>query len=158
MDNLSAIIKGMKASAGLKAWIEVRNPKTGELLLVTPNTIVNGGLALAALLLGDATAEPILEACIGEGVTAAAITDVALESEVDTQTPAFSRVQTAVANDTAQFVSLHTAPGGGWAITEYGIKTAIGHLLFNHVVFAALNLAENNQLEFTYKIQVQRVV
>lgn len=147
--------------AGIKGWIEVRriNKKTGRkrLIAVYPNLITNAGLAQVALLLEDATAEPFLEACVGTGTNAAANGDTQLQTQVDSQTPTVSRVQTSVANDTAQFVSVHTAGVGGWAITEYGIKTATGHVLLNHVVFAAINLTEGNELEFTYKVQVQRV-
>lgn len=147
--------------AGVKGWLEVRriNKETGEkeLVGVFPNLITNLGLAQVALLLEDASAEPFLEACVGSGTTAAANTDTALETELDTQTPTVSRVQTSVANDTAQFVSVHTAGVGGWAVTEYGIKTATGHVLLNHVVFSAINLLQGNELEFTYKVQVQRV-
>jgi hypothetical protein len=147
--------------AGVKGWLEVRliDKKTGEKTLVGvyPNLITNVGLAQVALLLEDAAAEPFLDACIGEGTTAAQNTDTDLEDEVDNQTPTVSRVTTSVTNDTAQFVSLHEAPAGGWAITEYGIKTVTAHILLNHVVFAAINLSEGNELEFTYKVQAQRV-
>lgn len=139
----------------LHAWLEIRDPKTGELLLKKDNLITNGGLAIAAYQLGNG-GTPLVEACVGEGTTAAANGDTALEDQVDYQTPVFSRVQTAVANDTAQFVSLHTAGAGGWALTEYGIRTA-ADVLFNRVVFAAINLPESGQLEFTYKVQIQRV-
>jgi hypothetical protein len=149
------------SQAGLKGWLEARviDKKTGEKKLVGiyPNLITNAGLAAVALLLEDAAAEPFLDACVGEGTTAAANGDTDLEDEVDNKTPTVSRVTTSVNNDTAQFVSLHTAPVGGWAITEYGIKTVTGNLLLNHVVFAAINLSESNELEFTYKVQVQRV-
>ena len=155
-DIIQAVID-FPSVAGIKGWLEIRDNKTKELLRVEPNLITNGGLAQVALLLEDAAAEPFLDACIGEGTTAAANGDTALEDEVDVVLPTVSRVQTSVANDTAQFVSVHTAPGGGWAITEYGIKTATGHVLLNHVVFAAINLSEGNELEFTYKVQVQRV-
>lgn len=147
--------------AGVKGWLEARliDKKTGEkkLVGVFPNLITNAGLAAVALLLGDAAAEPFLKACIGEGTTPAANADVNLESQVDDEIPVFTRVTTAVANDTAQFVSLHTAPPGGWAITEYGIKTTVGLILLNHVIFSAINLVELGELEFTYKVQVQRV-
>jgi len=150
--------KVRKGLCGLKGWVEIRDNKTRELLLVTPNSILDCGLAAVALLLGDAAAEPFLEACIGTGNTAVNVAaNTALETQVDTQVATPSRAMTAVANDTAQFVSVHTAPGGGWSIKEYGIKTATGHLMLNRVVFGAIALAEGNELEFTYKVQVTRV-
>lgn len=147
---------GLSGAVAYHGWLEVRDPKTGKLLLETPNLIVNGGLAQAAYLLGQASAEPLTLGCIGTGTASAVVGDSALGTQVDSQTVTFSRVQTSVANDTAQFVSLHTAPSGGWAVTEYGIKTA-GGVLFNRVVFSAINLLEANQLEFTYKVQATAV-
>lgn len=140
----------------LHGWLEIRNKKTGELLRKVDNLIVNGGLAQAAYLLVQGSAEPLTLGCIGEGTAAAGPTDAALASQVDSVSVTASRVTTSVANDTAQFVSLHTAPVGGWAVTEYGIKTA-GGVLFNRVVFSVITLAEGNQLEFTYKVQATAV-
>jgi hypothetical protein len=142
---------------GLVGWLEVRDNRTKELLLRTKNTIVNGGLAIAALALGDPSAPALTKAWVGEGSTAVANDDDAMESPLGTAvTPTFSRVQTSVANDTAQFVSVHTAGAGGWGVKEYGLFSS-GDVMFNHVVFSVINLAENYELEFTYKVQVQRV-
>lgn len=148
--------KKFDALFGLKGWLEIRDNKTKELLRVVKNTIVNNGLAICAFQLGDGTT-PLIEACVGSGNTAAEITNSALETFLGMAAPTFSRVQTAVANDTAQFVSVHTAGADGWAVKEYGIRTA-ADILFNRVVFAVINLAQGNELEFTYKIQVTRVV
>jgi hypothetical protein len=143
---------------GFKGWLEIRDNKTKELLLVTANTIVNGGLALAALLLGDATAAVLAKAWVGSGNTAVGVTDSAMETPLGAAVvPTFTRVTTLVTNDTAQFVSVHTAGVGGWAVKEYGIFTS-GDAMFNHVVFSVINLVEANELEFTYKVQVQRVI
>jgi hypothetical protein len=147
---------GLSGAVSFHGWLEVRDPKTGGLLLQTPNLIVDGGLAQAAYLLGQSAAEPLSLGCVGTGAVAAVHGDSALGAQVDSQVVTFSRTTTAVQNDTAQFVSLHTAPQGGWGLTEYGIKTA-GGVLFNRVVYAAINLLEANQLEFTYKVQVTAV-
>lgn len=136
--------------------LEIRDRKTRELIREIKNIIVNVGLAQAMALLGNGAAEPLSRACIGTGAVGAAATDTDLGAQVDWQTAAYSAAQTVVAGDTAQFVSVHTAPVGGWAITEYGIKTAAG-ILFNRVVFAVINLANGNELEFTYKVQATRV-
>jgi hypothetical protein len=151
---LSAL--GFKNLVACHGWLEIRDPQTGKLLQIVDNLIVNGGLALAAYRLGSDTPEKLTLGCIGEGAVAAAVIDSALGSQVDSQVVTASRVTTSVANDTAQFVSLHTAGSGGWAVTEYGIKTA-GGVLFNRVVFSAISLAQGNQLEFTYKVQVTAV-
>lgn len=148
------IALGLIGNVGYVGSLTVRNPKTGEIILHMPNLIVNKGLDMAAYQLGNGS-KPLNAACVGEGTTAPTNGDTALESQVDTQTPVFSQVTTSVTNDTAQFVSLHTAGVGGWAITEYGIKYSTTDL-FNRVTFTAINLAENDELEFTYKVQCQR--
>jgi len=143
---------------GFKGWLEIRDNKTKELILRTPNTIVDGGLAIAAKLLGDAAATVLAKAWVGSGSTAVADDDDAMTTPLGAAvTPSFSRVTTLVTNDTAQFVSVHTALTGGWAVKEYGIFTS-DNVMFNHVVFSVINLAEANELEFTYKVQVQRVI
>jgi len=143
---------------GFKGWLEIRDNKTKELLLVTPNAIVNLGLAQAAKLLGDVAGTVLTKAWVGSGSTAVENDDDAIETPLGAAvTPSFSQVTTIVANDTAQFVSVHVAGQGGWAVREYGIFTS-NDIMFNHVVFSVINLAEANELEFTYKVQVQRVV
>jgi len=147
---------GLKNVVGYHGWLEIRDPLTGRLLQKVDNLIVNGGLAQAAYLLTSASAEPPSLGCIGEGTAGADELDAALGSQVDSVAVTASRVTTSVASDTAQFVSLHTAGVGGWAVTEYGIKTA-GGVLFNRVVFSVISLAQGNQLEFTYKVQITAV-
>jgi hypothetical protein len=142
---------------GFKGWLEIRDNKTKELLAVIDNTIVDGGLAAAALMLGDAAAPVLTKAWVGSGNAAVEDDDDAIETPLGAaEIPVFSQITTLVTDDTAQFVSVHTAGSGGWAIKEYGIFTS-DDVMFNHVVFSVINLAENNELEFTYKVQVQRV-
>ena len=149
--------KTNKSLFGLAGWLEIRDNKTKELLLVTPNAIVNLGLAQAAKLLGDVAGTVLTKAWVGSGSTAVENDDTAIEMPLGAAvTPTFTRVTTLVANDTAQFVSVHTAGAGGWAVKEYGIFTS-NDVMFNHVVFSVINLAQANELEFTYKVQVQRV-
>lgn len=144
-----------------KGWLTAKVKKFGqdefEELWTIPvkNTIVNNGLAQVALLWGDGTAVAFTLGRIGEGTTAPTNTDSALESQVDSQTGSFSRETTAVTNDTAKLISVHTAPAGGWAITEYGAFNS-GAVMYNRVTFSAINLSESDQLEFTYKTQVTR--
>jgi hypothetical protein len=149
-------LRARRAKIGLIGRLEVRDNRTRELILDVPNIIVNLGLANVADLLTNGATEPLSRGCIGTGAVAADAADTNLGAQVDYQIATATTVQTSVAGDTAQFVSVHTAPVGGWAITEYGIKTAAG-ILFNRVVFAAINLAQGNELEFTYKVQVTKV-
>ena len=147
-------MKKMKNALKFRGILTIRDFKTKEILLVKENLITNVGLAIVTAQLGAGTT-PLTTACVGEGTATAAYTDTALASQVDAQTPTVSYDQTTVDDDTVEFVSVHTAPAGGWDITEYGIKTTAG-LLFNRVVFAAIPLAEDNQLEFTYRVIATR--
>lgn len=150
--------KENKGLIGFRGWLEIRDNKTRALLLVTPNTIVNRGLKSVANMLGNAAAPVLAKAWVGSGSTAVTNDDEAMEAPLGTAiTPTFSLITTSVTNDTAQFVSVHTAGAGGWAVREYGIFTS-DDIMFNHVVFSVINLAESNELEFTYKVQIQRVV
>jgi hypothetical protein len=147
---------------GLRGWLTAKIRRKGsdrfEELWAIPvrNLIVNAGLAQVALLLGDAAAAPFIAGNIGTGTTAPNVDQTALVTQVDSQTVAFSRETTTVANDTAVLISTHTAPAGGWAITEYGAFNS-GSVMYNRVVFAAINLAETEQLQFTYKSQITRI-
>jgi hypothetical protein len=150
---------------GVRGWLTAAVKRRGsnrfEELWTIPvkNTLVNNGLAQMALLWGDGTALPFTKGNIGEGTTGPTVTDTALEDQVDSQTGSFSRETTAVANDTAKLISTHTAPAGGWAITEYGAFNTDGTpVMYNRVTFSAINLAETEQLQFTYKSQMTRVV
>lgn len=123
------------------------------------NKIVDVGIAQAMLLLGDEDAVPFKWGCFGEGTTAAADGDDALESEVDRQSVTFSQITTSFLNDTSQWVvTTAEAPEGGWEITEFALVNATpsGGTIYNRAVFAAESLAETDQLEITCKIQGQR--
>ena len=148
----------------LKGWLSARIKRAGEEdwldVWVKPieNLITSAGLAQAALLLGDDTADAFDYGAIGEGTTPATVGDTALESEVDRLSASFSRETTTYSNDTGKWVTTHTAPGGGWSVTEYSLVTASsGGVIYNRVVFTAITVAATDQLEFTYKSQVTAV-
>jgi hypothetical protein len=153
---------GFKDAIVYKGWLTARVRKSPgdpwkELWTIpAKNCIVNNGLAHMALLWGDAAGLAYTKGAIGTGTTAAVITNTALETQVDIQTGAFSRITTTVTNDTVKLVTTHTAPAGGWAITEYAAKVSDASEIYNRVVFAAINLAEGNQLEFSYESQMIR--
>lgn len=122
-----------------------------------PNLQTNVGLAQKVLLMGDGTAAAFGYGAIGEGTAEPTVGDTALEDEVDRQAVNFSRITTSFANDTGQYVSTHTAPEGGWNITEHALVTlASGGVIYTRIVFAAISVAENDQLEMTYKLQEKR--
>lgn len=122
------------------------------------NLITNVGLGQVALLWGDGTALAFTKGNIGTGTNAPAVDQEALQTQVDSQTGTFSRETTTITNDTAKLISLHTAPSGGWAITEYGAFNTDGTpTMYNRVTFSAINLAETEQLQFTYKTCLARI-
>lgn len=83
----------------------------------------------------------------GTGTTAEANTDSALVTEVGsrvagTQTNNGSNIYRTVATIT---------PGGSYAITEHGIlSAATGGILMDRSVFAAINVAAGDSIQFTY--------
>lgn len=92
----------------------------------------------------------------GTGTTAAAKGDTTL------QTPGTeSRVavgsgtgRTQSAADTFQWVGTMTCNATGKAITEYGLLTAsTGGTLIIHSVFTAINVVQNDTIEFTCTLQ-----
>lgn len=143
-----------KGSMFLSGVLEIRDVATGRTLLRKKNLIVNAGLAAVAGLLGG-TGTAFGYGAVGTGTTAAAATDTELQTQVDAQPVTFTRETTTVTNDTARFVSVHTAPSGGWALTEYALKTAAsGGTILNRVVFSPVNLSAGNQIECIYKVRV----
>lgn len=83
----------------------------------------------------------------GTGATAEANTDAALVTEVGsrvagTQTNNGSNIYRTVATIT---------PGGSYAVTEHGIlSAATGGILMDRSVFAAINVAAGDSIQFTY--------
>lgn len=142
-------------------YFEIRvrenDKQSWKLIDILPNLLPDVSLAQMALLHGDGTAIAFSHGAIGEGTTAPAVGDTVLEDEKDRQEASFSRETTTVTNDTSKWITTHTAPGGGWSITEYGLlNAASGGTLMTRITFSAIALAEGNQIEFTYKNQVKR--
>lgn len=124
------------------------------------NLITNVGKAAMASRLNGDGAEPVFNYCaIGIGVTAAAITDTALVSEITTfggqrAIATVSRITTAITNDTAQWTTLYSF-AGSFAITEAGLFNAasIGVLLARRV-FSPINVVSGDSIQITWKIQL----
>ena len=123
------------------------------------NKIVNKGLARMAYLLGSDTPKKMKCGAIGTGSTAATASDTALESQILTRTTvSFSTDTTAVASDTAKFVSSFTSDTSSYAVTEYGtFETQSGGDMFNRVTFAAITLNLNDILQMTVTVQMTEV-
>lgn len=156
------LILGIKEFLGISGVVECRRRRAGggwEFLWAKPmpNMIVDAGIAWTAYLLMDDTPTKLTHGAIGSGTTAPAAGDTALQTQLGSRiAAALSRITTTITNDTAKYVSTFTA-AGSWAVTEYGtFSAATGGTMLNRVTFSAINLESSDQLEFTYKAQVQR--
>lgn len=123
------------------------------------NLVVNAGKAEAAALLGGLTADPFTYLAIGEGSTAAALTDTTLETEITTgggerAAAAVSRVTTDVTNDTLQLVKTFTF-SSSFVVTEAGVfnDPAAGDMLAR-AVFTGHSVVSTNTLLVTYKVDL----
>lgn len=125
------------------------------------NLIPNAGHAGAAGRLGGLGGyAAFVNIAIGVGTTAAAATDTALVLESTTLgagrgAATATQVTTTVTNDTLQLVKTFTFTGS-LAITEEGVfdsATASSGTMLARQVFAAINVANGDSLQFTHKIQ-----
>lgn len=121
------------------------------------NKVVDAGIAWIAYLLMSATPTHFTHGAIGSGTTPPADGNTALETQLGArEAAALSRITTTITNDTAKYICTFTATAS-WAVTEYGTFTALtAGTMLNRVTFSVINLENEDQLEFTYKAQVQR--
>lgn len=119
------------------------------------NLIVNAGkAAVAGLILTDVSVSDFDQIAIGTGTTAPAAGDTALETETHRSAGTGSRVTTSVTDDTAQLVVTFNF-SGSYAITEAGVFNAgSGGDMLCRQTFSAINVANGDSLEITYKVQV----
>ncbi len=123
------------------------------------NLITSAGKAGAASRLNGAGAEAAFTyIALGTGTNAAAIGDTALQTEIASGggqrvSATASRVTTSVTNDTAQLTNTFSFTSS-FAVTESGILNAasVGTLLARQV-FAAINVANGDSLQITWKVQ-----
>ena len=123
------------------------------------NLVTSAGKAAIAGLVGNTGAVTAFGwLAVGTGVTAAAIGDTALQSEIATNGLAraaatVSRVTTTVTNDTLQLTYTWTATGAS-AVTELGaLNAASAGVLLGHQIFSAINTSNGFGLTLTYKFQ-----
>ena len=128
------------------------------------NLITNAGFAAIASRLNGDGGEAVF-ASIGQGVgtNAANVTDTALQTEkkADNTTSTIhaiaaataSRINTAVTNDTAQWVGTVNETAT-MAITESGVfnATTAGTMICRQT-FTAVNVVSGDSLQFTWKVQ-----
>ena len=125
------------------------------------NLVVDAGKALVAnLLIG--VGDGFTALALGTGSAAATTADTGLGTELTTGgfsrgEAAVSRVTTDAADDTAQLLLEFTSSSAGAtvAVTECGAFNAMsGVTLLGRQVFAAVNMANTDKLEVTYKFDV----
>jgi hypothetical protein len=119
--------------------------------------ITNKGLAIVSSRIKGLLSEP-LNIGWGTGITAPAITDIALENE--DITGGYSRavgatqlVTTSVASDTYQVTGSLTALAG-LQITEWGLFDGSGNLLCREVQIPGFAMAIGGILNFVFKLQI----
>ena len=124
------------------------------------NTITNTGLAgIASRINGDGSEATFTYLAVGTGTTASSATDTTLETEITDSgliraSATCSRVTTTVTNDTAQLVYTWTVTGTK-AVTEAGaLNISSAGVLLGRQVFSAVNVANEDSLQLTYKFQI----
>jgi len=155
-----------KGSIGLKGLVYIKVKKNGEDRFIPvykkaiPNLITDSGIAYVANLLGDAdSSSPTKFAYgrLGSDATAPAQTDTDVKSQLGSAVAAVvTKENTTETGDTEVFKCEWTAPAGGWSAREFALATAqSGETILNRVTFS-VDLAENDVIEITYKVQVIR--
>lgn len=127
---------------------------------ITKNGIPNAGLAaIASRIGGSGGAAAGTYIAVGTGTNAFNASDTALQTEVTTSglgraNATMSLVTTNVTNDTSQALYQFSV-SGTVAVTEAGIfNAASSGTLFARSVFSAINVANGDTLQITYKIVV----
>jgi len=127
---------------------------------VIANLVTTAGKGGVASRINGAGSEAVFDyIAIGEGTTAAAIGDTALESEISSaggsraQATA-SRTTTDTSNDTARLVNTFSFTGS-FAVTESGVLNAgSGGTLLCRDVFSAINVENGDSLQITWDVDV----
>lgn len=124
------------------------------------NLITNAGFAgVASRINGDGSEAAFTYIAMGTGTTAAAVGDTTLQTELSTSglsraNSTASRVTTDVTNDTAQLVNTFSVTGTQ-AVTESGVLNAASSgVLLARQVFTAINVANGDSLQVTWKFDV----
>lgn len=123
------------------------------------NLITNAGRALiSGLINGSGSPAAATFIAVGTGTTAASASDTTLQTESSTSglsraAGTVSLVTTSVTNDTAQVTKTFSVTGSV-AVTEAGLLNASSSgTLLAHQVFSAINVANTDSLQITWKAQ-----
>jgi len=127
--------------------------KNGEVVKKVKNLITTVGKAeMSGLLLADIGGTAFDYIAIGEGTTAAAITDTTLEDESMRVAGTGTQTTTTTTNDTAHLESTFNIVAT-LAITESGILNAASTGdLYNRAVFAAVNVVSSDTLVIKWDV------
>ena|SRR5436190_17775698 len=122
--------------------------KSDELLL---NLVVTTGLNFIASRMKDATATAMTHMAIGSGVTAAALGNTTLGTELGR----VALTSTNVATNVVTYAATFPAGTGTGAVTEAGILNAASSgTMLNRVTFAVVNKAAGDSLTITWTVTI----
>lgn len=156
-----------KEQVGMKGWIKIDHfDKSGALIesVETPNVVTDVGFAeVAGLFCADQSASftAFDYIGVGTGTTAATYTQTALITEIVTADLARAAstgtvTQETVAGDTAQFVHQFSVTTTD-AITESAVfNAATDGTMLCRQTFSAINVANGDTLQITWKVTVSR--
>ena len=146
-----------KEDMKLRGEVTFRHIRNGEIIdeRTYKNVIVNTGKAQVAGLINGATTGPFQYIAIGTGTTSESASDTSLVNETHRgQDTSPSRETTNVSNDTAVLDYTFDFTSS-YAITESGVFNASsGGTMLCRKTFSAINVANGDSLQVTWKITV----
>lgn len=143
------LLKGdLVATGRLNAVIIHGDGSKTDLGLISTQLVDTSGVNYIAALLASGSANTMYYHATGTGITAAAITDTALVTEVGTRATGTHTSATNV------YTTVGTCtPGGTYAITEWGCFSAsTAGTLLDRAVFAAINVTSADSIQFTFTL------
>ena len=118
------------------------------------NLVVDTGLNFIVERMSAATESVMSHMSIGEGTTAAASTDTALETEISGARVALT--STTVTDESITYVATYDAGVGTGAVTESGIFNASsGGTMLCRTVFPVVNKQAGDSMTVTWTVTVQ---
>lgn len=157
--NENKLGKFIRTTLGFELRIPFLCGEYGEKMIVK-NLVTTAGKALvAALLNGTGSLSPATRLALGTGTNAAAAGDTALQAEItdsglERAAATCTVTTTTTTNDTAQLEKTFSATSSK-AVTECGAFNAdTGGVLLGRQVFPAINVADGDSVQITYKFVI----
>lgn len=141
----------MKEGLKIKGELKIHRISDGKLLVHKKNLVVDTGLNLIVSRLKDASLNPVSHLAIGEGATAAAAADTALETPVGAR----KTVSTVTVSGAAiEIVALFDgATYASSSLREAGIFNALtGGQMISRIVFSSTPLPSTDSLQLTWTL------